>query len=613
MAILVLFRHVAFRRVHRRLSEREELFELITTHAADMIAIVDIDGNRLYNSPSYQTNVGYSPEELKGSWAFEQIHVEDRERVISAAQEARRSGTGRRMEYRVRHKNGSWRILESTASPIRNQNNEIDKFVIVNRDITDRKEVEQKLEHSASHDSLTDLPNRRSFVECLQRAFDRARKAPNYKFAVLFVDIDAFKFINDSMGHDVGDQMIVEIARRLGRSLRFDDTVSRNARTDSVSDFESHGALARLGGDEFTILVGGIDHPGDALRVANRIQTELSVPVKLTGHEFFPSASIGISVSMTSHSSAADMLRDAGTAMYRAKALGKGRCEIFDSAMHTQAVKCLKVETDLRKALDRHELEVYYQPIVRLQTEEIMGFEALVRWNHPQDGLLLPDSFIPVAEQTGLIHAIDNWVLRESCRAMCSWHAQRASSETPLTLTVNVSAKQLNNAGLPTEIDTVCEDCGITRHSLQLEVTESIAMNDPTKAYLILSQLKHLGVRISIDDFGTGYSSLSRLRQFPADSLKVDRSFVARIGDWNNEDCEIIRLIVMLAHTLHLQVIAEGIETKEQLDFLIALGCDLGQGYLFSRPIDHRRAAKLVEQRTCRPAAFGTAANAAAC
>ncbi len=228
---------------------------------------------------TYETNLGYSPEELKGSWAFEQIHVEDRERVMSAAEEARRSGTGRRMGYRVRPKNGGWRIPESTASPIRNQNNEIDKFVIVNRDITDRKEVEQKLQHSVTRDSLTDLPNRHSFIECLQRAFDRARKAPNYKFAVLFVDIDAFKSINDPMGHDVGDQIIVVIARRLGRSLRFDDTVSRNARTDSVSAFESHsGALARLGGDEFTILAGGIDHPGDALRVANRIQTELSVP-----------------------------------------------------------------------------------------------------------------------------------------------------------------------------------------------------------------------------------------------------------------------------------------------------------------------------------------------
>ncbi len=595
VGVYSLFRQIEFQRMRRRLSERDAMFQLITEHAADMIAVVDVNGKRLYNSPSYKTILGYSPDELEGSWAFEQIHPEDREQMMSVARQSRRTGIGRRMEYRVRHRDGSWRVLESTASAIRNAHGEVEKFVIVNRDITDRKQVEQKLEHSAFHDVLTDLPNRHLFLDCLQRAFDRAKKNPHYKFAVLFVDIDGFKAFNDSMGHSVGDQLIIKIARRLTRSLRYDDTVSRPTPTESAGAPASDGVLARLGGDEFTILAGGIEHPGDALRVAQRIQRELSVPIALNGQEVFTSASIGIALSMTPHSSAADMLRDADIAMDRAKALGKARSEIFDAEMHAHAVKRLKLETDLHKALDRNEVEIYYQPIVRLPTGLIIGFEALVRWNHPQDGFLLPARFIPVAEETGLIIPINKWVLRESCRTVRSWQLQQRPSESPLMITVNVSAKQLGHGNLLREVDTVLQDTGLSPGSLQLEVTESIAMSDPEGAQLILSQLKKLGVRISIDDFGTGYSSLSRLRQFSADVLKVDRSFVARIKSGDNEDCEIVRLIIMLAHSLHLQIIAEGIETKEQLDFLISLGCDFGQGYFFSPPVDHQGAQRLLE------------------
>jgi PAS domain S-box-containing protein len=595
VGIYTLFRQIEFQRMRRRLVERDTLFQLITEHAADMIAVVDVNGKRLYNSPSYQTILGYSPSELEGSWAFEQIHPDDREEILTAARQARRTGVGQRMEYRVRHKDGSWRVLESTASAIRNAKGEVEKFVIVNRDITDRKQVEQRLEHSAYHDVLTDLPNRNLFLDCLQRAFERTKKNPHYKFAVLFVDIDGFKAFNDSMGHSVGDQLIIEIARRLTRSLRYDDTVSRPTAARSASATAIDGVLARLGGDEFTILVGGIEHPGDALRVAQRIQQELSVPIALNGQEVFTSASIGIALSMTPHSSAADMLRDADIAMYRAKALGKARSEIFDAEMHARAVKRLKLETDLHKALDRNELEVYYQPIVRLQTGRIIGFEALVRWNHPEDGFLLPDSFIPMAEETGLIIPMNQWVLRESCRTVRSWHLQQRPSEPPLLITVNVSAKQLGYGNLLRDVDTVLQDTGLSPDSLHLEVTESIAMSDPEGALQILSRLKNLGVRISIDDFGTGYSSLSRLRQCPADVLKVDRSFVARIKSGNDEDCEIVRLITMLAHSLHLQVVAEGIETKDQLDFLLSLGCELGQGYLFSRPVDHHTAQSLLE------------------
>jgi PAS domain S-box-containing protein len=590
-----VFSQLRFQRMRHRLIERDALFQLITEHAADMIAVVDVNDKRVYNSPAYKTILGYSPEDLEGSWAFEQIHPDDREKVMRAADHARRTGVGRKLEYRILHKDGSWRILESSASAVRNAKGEVEKFVIVNRDITERKQMEQQLKHSASHDTLTDLPNRTLFLDCLQRAFERGKENPHYKFAVLFVDIDGFKTFNDSMGHDVGDQLIIEIAHRLTKSLRFDDTISRPTVTGPALATGCDGVLARLGGDEFTILLGGVEHPGDALRVARRIQQELANPITLNSQEVFTSASVGIALSMTPHSSAADMLRDADIAMYRAKALGRGRCEIFDAEMHARAVKRLKLETDLHKALEHNELEVYYQPIVRLNTGRIVGFEALVRWNHPEEGLLLPDAFIPVAEQTGLINAIDKWVLAESCRTVCSWQGHQHLSESPLEITVNVSAKQLGHANLLTEVDTVFQDTGISPHRLHLEVTESIAMADPEGANLIFSQLKTLGVRVSIDDFGTGYSSLSRLRQFPANVLKVDRSFIARIQTGHHEDGEIVRLITTLAHTLHLQVIAEGIETQQQLDFLISLGCEFGQGYLFSRPVDQHGAQLLLE------------------
>jgi PAS domain S-box-containing protein len=593
--VYILVRQVEYQRIQGRLVERNAIFQLITENAADMIAVVDVNGNRLYNSPSYETVLGYSPDELVGSWAFEQIHPDDRERVISVAQQASFTGTGQRVEYRVRHKDGSWRVLESTASAVRNPKGEVEKFVIVNRDITERKRVEQQLEHNALHDTLTDLPNRILFLDCLQRAFDRAKKNPQYQFAVLFVDIDGFKAFNDSMGHSVGDQLIVKIARRLTASLRYEDTVSRPTLARSDSRPADDGVLARLGGDEFTILLGGISHPTDALRVARRIQHGLGVPIEIDGQEVFTSASIGVALSATPHDSAADMLRDADIAMYRAKALGKARSEIFDSEMHSNAVKRLKIETDLHKALDRKELEVYYQPLVCLQTRRIVGFEALVRWNHPEDGFLVPGKFIPVAEETGLIIPMNRWVLRESCRTVQTWNLQYAA-EVPLTIAVNVSARQLTNPSLVREVELVLQETRLSPRSLHLEITESIAMSDPQTSRLTLSRLKSLGVRISIDDFGTGHSSLSRLRQFPADVLKVDRSFVARLRNRDNEDRDVVRMILMLAHSLHLSVVAEGIETEEQLDSLIDLGCEFGQGYFFARPMACQGAQHFLEQ-----------------
>jgi PAS domain S-box-containing protein len=592
-AVYILVRQAEFHRVLGRLTERDTMFQLITGHAADMIAVVDVHGKRLYNSPSYQTVLGYTPEELAGSWAFEQIHPEDREKVIKTAEEARSTGVGHRMEYRVRHKDSSWRVLESTANAIRNPTGEVEKLVIVNRDITERRRAEQQLEHNALHDTLTDLPNRTVFLGCLQRAFERAEKDPKELFAVLLVGIDGVDTIEGSMGHGAGDQLIVKMAHRLTACLRYGDVVSRGTLAPAATAASGDGVLTRLDGDEFAILLSGIGHASDALRVARRIQQELSVAVEMNGQEIFPSASIGIALSDTPHSSPNDMLRDAGVAMYRAKSLGNGQCEIFGAEMHASAVRRLKLETDLHKALDRSELEVYYQPIVRLETGHIEGFEALVRWNHPHDGFLAPSCFLSVAEETGLIAAIDKWVLRESCRTAQAWQLQYGS-EGPLTITVNVSAKQLVERDLVKEVEAVLEETNLSPHRLQLEITESIAMTDPEKTVLMLSRLKDLGVRVSIDDFGTGHSSLGRLREFPADVLKVDRSFVARIQHRRNRDSEIVRLITMLAHGLDLHVVAEGIETRAQLDFLEGLGCEFGQGYLFSKPVNHEHAQQLL-------------------
>jgi len=438
------------------------------------------------------------------------------------------------------------------------------------------------LEHNALHDALTDLPNRRLFLDRLRRAFERARKGPEYEFAVLFVDIDGFKTFNDTMGHRFGDELIVEIGHRLHRCLRFDDTVSRLAAAENnPSDDE---VLARLGGDEFIILVGSIHEPGDAMRIANRIQDSLSSPLVVEGREVFISASIGIALSTTQHAEAEELLRDADIAMYRAKMLGKARCEFFDQEMHTRAVKQLELETGLRRAVSGEEFRVHYQPIVRLTTGEIAGFEALVRWQRPGEGLLAPASFIDALERTGLVVPLGGWTLRTACRQAQVW--QRRYPQSPaLSVTVNVSPKQFTHPYLANDVEEVLRETGIDPGRLHLEITESTAMADPARTKLVLSQLKNLGVGICLDDFGTGHSSLGRLRQFPVDILKIDRSFIMHV-DRDVEARAIVRLIVEFAHTINMQVIAEGAESADHIGQLRALGCEYGQGYFFSRPVD---------------------------
>lgn len=585
--IALLLAYVGYQQflVHRLgqdLGERKELFRLITQHAADMIAVVDVNGKRLFNSPAYQNVLGYSAEELRGSSPFAQIHPDDQRKVMEAAEEARRTGVGKKLEYRIRHKNGNWLVLESTASAVRNERGEVEKLVIINRDITERKLAEQRLEHTALHDALTDLPNRAMFRDRLQRAFERSLENPAYKYAVLFLDIDGFKVFNDSMGHVVGDEILVQISRRLANCLRYEDTLFRPLEGERPSRNVDE-VLARLGGDEFTILLSAIQDPADAMRVAHRIQEALGM-FSVDGREVFISASIGIALSTTPRARAEELLRDADLAMYRAKMLGKSRCEFFDPEMHSKAVKQLDLESELRRAVSEEEFRVHYQPIVSLETMRIIGFEALVRWQRSSECMVFPDGFISVAEGIGLVVPIGKWVLHQACKQAHIWHA-RYPQVPPLNVTVNLSPKQFSHPHLLADIEEILKATGMAPQTLHLEITESVAMADPDKTRQTLAQLKAQGVQICIDDFGTGHSSLGRLRRFPVDILKIDRSFVAHMdADFSAQ--AIVQLIIDFAHNVNLKLIAEGIETAEQVSQLRDAHCEFGQGYFFSKAVD---------------------------
>ena len=599
--IYTVYQHLQLHRIRRQLAERDQLFRLISENAADMIALVDSDGRRLYNSPAYQKVLGYSAEELQQTSALDQIHPDDRSHVIEAAEKARLTGRGQPLEYRIRHKDGSWRILESTASAIRNAKGETEKLVIVNRDITERKRAEQMFAHNAFHDGLTDLPNRALFVDRLQHVVNLAKRHPSYKFAVLFIDVDEFKLYNDSLGHTAGDQLLIEIGQRLTASLRREDTVSRPAPSLQAETSADDDTLARLGGDEFTVLLYDIRDASDAIRVSERIASKLAIPFTINGQEIVISASVGIALSTTPHSGAEELLRDADIAMYRAKRAGKARCEVFDSAMHASAVKRLRLETDLRKALERGEFLNHYQPIVALPQGRIVGFEALARWQ--KDGSLVPPGeFVSVANETGIILPMNRKLLLHACEHLRQWQQQLSSG--PLSMSMNVSAREFAHPDLAREIAATLRQTGVAPSSLQLEIMETIAMGDAEKASTVLAELKALGVRLSIDDFGTGYSSLSRLQRFPVDTLKIDRSFISQMES-DQASREMVRIIISLAHNFRLRVVAEGVETQAQADQLQTLGCELAQGYLYSRPIAPDAVPQVLAHTCAKAASVG--------
>ena len=591
LAILVVYQQFRMYMARRESKKREELFRIVTENAADMIALVDVKGRRLYNSPAYKRVLGYSAAELGETSSFEQIHLDDRFKVLEAAREARSTGVGKKLDYRIRHKDGTWRVVESLANTIRNGKGEVTKLVIVTRDVTERKRAEEQLEHGSFHDALTGLPNRRLFLDRLQRLFARAQRNPERQYAVLFVDLDGFKVFNDTMGPAVGDQVIVEMGRRLGARLRHDDTVCRS-QDESLKD----SVLSRMGGDEFTILLEEVTDPSHAMRAANRILAAVAEPFLVEGREVRTSASVGIALSKSTHERAEDLLQDADVAMRRAKAMGGSRCEVFDEAMHTRAVTRLKLEADLREALAKRQFRVYYQPIVHLETKQITSFEVLLRWQHPEQGLVSPDKFMDAAEDRGLLVSTGQWLILEACKQLRVWDAEIPAMEA-VSISVNLSAKQLADTGLVTGLEAILRETVVNPSRLHLEMTEGVAAADPKLTATVLAHLKHLRVGVILDDFGTGNSSLSGLRQFPVEALKIDRTLVSGMLV-DRGTCDTVELIILLAHKLKLQVIAEGIESARQVDHLRQLGCELGQGYFFSPPVEAKAAERLLRQRS---------------
>jgi diguanylate cyclase (GGDEF)-like protein/PAS domain S-box-containing protein len=557
------------------LRSSEEKFRSAFDYATIGMAIVSPEGRWLQVNHSLCDIIGYSEPELLAATFQEIAHAEDLANVyenLGHLIEGRINSY--QTEQRYVHKSGREVWVHLGASVVHNTQGHTPHLIFQIQDITDRKRAEEQLLHDAFHDALTGLPNRALFMDHAKMAIQRTRRDESRLFAALFLDLDRFKVINDSLGHMIGDQLLVGIARRLETCLRPGDTV------------------ARLGGDEFTILLEDMLETEDAVEVAERVQEIVSRPFNIGGHEVCTTASIGIAPSTIGYDYADDLLRDADTAMYRAKMLGKKRHVMFDKAMHERAMKLLQLEIDLRRAVDRQEFFLQYQPIISLDSGEISGFEALIRWQHPERGFVPPDEFISVAEETGLIIPIGQWVLREACQQMQEWR-KMLPDDSPLTMSVNLSGKQFSQSDLTEQIAAILQQVGLPSSCLKLEITESMVMENIDTAIGMLTQLRALGVELSIDDFGTGYSSLSYLHRFPINTLKIDRSFVSRMLD-NTENEEIVRTIVTLARSLEMNVVAEGVETSGQLEQLRELECDFGQGYLFARPLGAADAFQLL-------------------
>lgn len=557
------------------LKESEERFRSAFDYAAIGMALVSPEGRWLQVNHSLCDIVGYSEQELL-EMDFQSItHPDDLAAILTHTHQLLEGKTPtHHTEKRYVHKSGQEVWVFLSISRIRDAQTGLPRLIFQIQDIADRKRAEHQLLHDAFHDNLTGLPNRALFVDRLKQALARTKRLGQHKFAVLFLDLDRFKVINDSLGHMVGDQLLVGIARRLETCLRPGDTV------------------ARLGGDEFTILLEDICDTNEAVQVAQRVEKELSLPFNLRGHEVFTSVSIGIAPGETGYNRPDEILRDADTAMYRAKSLGKARHEVFDKAMHAQAINLLQLETDLRRAVEREEFFLHYQPIISLETGAISGFEALLRWQHPAHGLISPAEFIPVAEETGLILPIGHWALREACRQANAWQ-QQMPGYANLSISVNLSGKQFSQPLLVEQVNQVLQETNLNPGSLKLEITETVVMENIEAATNMLGQLRALGVKSSIDDFGTGYSSLSYLHRFPSSTLKIDRAFVSRMTD-HSDNLEIVRTIIMLARNLGMDVVAEGAETKEQVEQLRALECDYVQGFYFSKPLSAAAAADLL-------------------
>jgi diguanylate cyclase (GGDEF)-like protein/PAS domain S-box-containing protein len=562
----------------RALRESEERYALAASGANDGLFDWDLRANRIHFSARWKEMIGHpggevgpAPEEWLG-----RIHPEDvgefRQRLDA---HLRGEKAHFEMEHRLRHRDGTYRWMLSRGLAVRDERGEFHRMAGSLTDITRQKEAEERLLHDALHDALTGLANRTLFADRLHQALARSRRREHYSFAVLYVDLDQFKVVNDRLGHLAGDEVLVALARRLEACLRPGDTV------------------ARLGGDEFAVLVEDVDEVSQALRIADRIHEELGPPLIVRGHEVFATASVGIARGTTRYEAAQDLLRDADIAMFRAKRRGRGSSEIFDASMHAIAITRLKMETELRRALERQELRIHYQPLVSLETRLIIGMEALVRWQHPERGLLPANEFVALAEEMGAIVPLGRWVLVNACVEARKWQ----NGGPPVAVSVNLAARQFSQSDVLALTREALDESGLPAPNLRLELTEGALMEDPARATTKLNELKQLGVNLDVDDFGTGYSSLSYLRRFPIDALKIDRAFVSRM-DAEEEDREIVRTIVSLAATLGVAAVAEGVETPEQEAQLRGFHCEYAQGFLFSPPVPPEMAAGLLKGGT---------------
>lgn len=575
--------HLSQKTMAAALRESEERYARAARGANDGLWDWDLESGDVYFSPRWKEMVGYGEDEIgrrPDEWLC-RVHPDDFPRLQAAiAAHCRREVPQLECEHRMHCKDGTYRWMLSRGLAVWNESGEAVRMAGSQTDITAAKVA----------DPLTGLPNRLLFMDRLERRTELARRWPDRAFAVLLLDVDRFKNVNDSLGHQVGDLLLKGLAARLRESLRAADTVAR---------LHEDCGVARLAGDEFAVLLHEMRHPGDAVSVAERISAEMHAPFLLNGHEVFVTASIGIASSANDHQRAEDLMRDADTALHCAKEAGRARFEIFDGAMRRRAVTRLQVETDLRRALERDELRLHYQPIVDLRTGQVSGFEALVRWQHPVRGLVSPAEFIPVAEDTGLIVPAGLWILEQACRDAQHWPSLDLAGLLPdaasLTLHLNFSPVQLAEL---TAIDSI--ERIVRRHwpgrrgfGLSFEITERTMMQNSEVISRLLERLRDLQVGLDIDDFGTGYSSLSQLQHLPVQTLKIDRAFVSRIG-LDEESLEIIRTIVALAHNLGMNIIAEGVETAQQLAHLKALHCEYAQGYYLGKPTDRETAWSLI-------------------
>src|ERR687897_2348664 len=515
---------------HRRKSE--ERFRSLIQNSSDVVAVVGADGVTHYVSPAVERILGYKPQDAIDHSVFMPpiMHPEDIDRVRRLfAGLIGRPGANATADFRLRHADGRWIHVEAVAKNLLNDPS-IDGIVVNYRDITERKTFEEQLRHQAFHDPLTGLPNRALFIDRLRHALVRLKRRKKL-VGVLFLDLDNFKLVNDSLGHEAGDMLLVSVAQRLQGCLRAEDTA------------------ARFGGDEFTILLEDVTHTGDAVRVANQITRALKAPFAFEGREVFINTSIGIALSTSGRERPTDLLRNADAALYRAKAGGKAACEVFDAAMNTLALERLDLEADLRRAIERGELAVHYQPQLELLTGRIAGWEALVRWMHPERGLIPPPTFLSIAEERGLITQIGNLVLEEACQQAKEWQEElHPATATSLKMSVNISARQLQHPDeLAREVVRVLEETGLTPDTLVLEITESMIMEDAEYNVDVLGRLKDLGVRVAVDDLGTGYSNLAYLKRFPMDMLKIDKSFINGLGE-KPEDTAIVEAVISFTH-----------------------------------------------------------------